>query len=477
MQAAIYTRISKDREGAGLGVERQLGDCQELANQLRWDIVEVFSDNDLSAYNGKHRPGYDALCAALEDGKAQAVIAWHTDRLHRRPIELEAFIDLCERRRIEVRTVRAGHLDLSTPSGRMVARMLGAAARHEVEHMIERQRSAKKQAALAGKFRGCRRAFGYEKDGITTRPEEADAIRDGAKAVLSGASLRQVAREWNAAGLRTSFGDNEFTSREVRRILLRPRNAGISLLDDGTDDKGVPRVKRLDGGQWPKILDVDTYAAVDALLRDPARRIVASSERRHQGSGVYRCGKCGATMIAAAHNKSALGWTRTYTCSATKHLARDAEATDAYIDEIVIGRLSAPDAALVLGGPAAEDVDALHRKRDGLRSRLDALSLMFAAGDIDALQLKKGSDELRRRLDNVEAQLAAARAASAMANVVLAGDDLTEVWASCGPAVRGKVIDALMTVTVLPAARGRKPGGAYFDPETVRIDWKMDFSP
>jgi hypothetical protein len=46
------------------------------------------------------------------------------------------------------------------------------------------------------------------------------------------------------------------------------------------------------------------------------------------------------------------------------------------------------------------------------------------------------------------------------------------VWASCGAEVRGKVISALMTVTVLPAARGPKPGGGYFDPQSVQIDWK-----
>ena len=42
------------------------------------------------------------------------------------------------------------------------------------------------------------------------------------------------------------------------------------------------------------------------------------------------------------------------------------------------------------------------------------------------------------------------------------------------PNVRGKVINALMTVTVLAGARGRKPGGgpAHFDPSLIRIDWK-----
>ena len=41
--------------------------------------------------------------------------------------------------------------------------------------------------------------------------------------------------------------------------------------------------------------------------------------------------------------------------------------------------------------------------------------------------------------------------------------------------MRGKVISAMMSVVVLPATRGRKPGGAYFDPDSVRIDWKSAF--
>ena len=185
-----------------------------------------------------------------------------------------------------------------------------------------------------------------------------------------------------------------------------------------------------------------------------------------------RCGKCGATMIAATHNKSAQGWRRTYTCGAAKHLARDVEHLDALIGELVIARLSQPDASIVLGGPATGDIGALHTEREGLRARLDELAAMFAAGAIDGPQLRRGSDELAKLLDDVEARMKAARAASAVADVVLAGDDLAAVWASCGPTVRGRLISALMIFTVLPAPRGRKPGGAYFDPSSVRIDWK-----
>ena len=130
-RAAIYCRISRDKEGAGLGVDRQEQDCREVAARLAWEVVAVHADNDLSAYSGKPRPGYEALLADLRADVADAVICWHTDRLHRSPVELEEYIAVCDPRAVPTQTVRAGPLDLATPSGRMVARVLGAVARHE----------------------------------------------------------------------------------------------------------------------------------------------------------------------------------------------------------------------------------------------------------------------------------------------------------------------------------------------------------
>ncbi|MHB1491318.1 MAG: recombinase family protein, partial [Cellulomonas sp.] len=56
--AVIYARISQDREGAGLGVERQRQDCQALADKLGWTVAETYIDDDASAYSGKPRPAY-----------------------------------------------------------------------------------------------------------------------------------------------------------------------------------------------------------------------------------------------------------------------------------------------------------------------------------------------------------------------------------------------------------------------------------
>jgi site-specific DNA recombinase len=52
------------------------------------------------------------MLADIEAGKITAVISWHPDRLHRRAIELERYISICERYHVENQTVTAGMLRL-----------------------------------------------------------------------------------------------------------------------------------------------------------------------------------------------------------------------------------------------------------------------------------------------------------------------------------------------------------------------------
>src|SRR6516162_9674816 len=103
--AAIYVRISQDRAGAGLGVERQETECRALAKRQGWAVTEVYCDNDLSAFSGRRRPSYERMLGDIEAGKITAVIAWHPDRLHRRSAELERYIGVCEAHRVENQTV------------------------------------------------------------------------------------------------------------------------------------------------------------------------------------------------------------------------------------------------------------------------------------------------------------------------------------------------------------------------------------
>jgi site-specific DNA recombinase len=463
-KAAIYVRISEDREsrgGAGLGVKRQEDDCRALASRLGWAVVEpIYEDNDVSAYSGKPRPSYRRLLADLRTGVADAVLCWHTDRLHRSPVELEEYIEVCQPREIPTQTVKAGPLDLATPSGRLMARQLGAYARFESEHHSDRAKRARLQAATDGRWIGGLRPFGYGADGMTLIEAEADAIRWMAAEVLAGNSLRSIARKLNAEGTFTSQG-RPWTPRAVALLLQRPRNAGLS------QHQGEP----IGPAKWPAILDSDTWRGVVAVLGDPTRNTTASRARKWLLSGLALCGVCGEPVRSTV---SAWGTRRApaYVCPAG-HVRRNAVELDDYVEATVVERLSRPDAAELLAPDQTGDVAALHAQDAGLRARLDELGRMFGDGMIDALQLASGTASIRTQREAVTEALAASSRGSVLQGVADA-PDVAEVWEGLDLSRRRAIVDVLLQVTILRTKRGgaRRKGETTFDPASVGIEWK-----
>jgi DNA invertase Pin-like site-specific DNA recombinase len=457
--AAIYCRMSEDREGGGLGVDRQREDCEQLAQQLGITVVRVYTDNDLSAYSGKPRPGYQAMLEALRNGTYGAVIAWHTDRLHRRPTELEEYIDVCEPRQIQTRTVKAGSLDLSTATGRMIARQLGVQARYEVERMIERQRRAREQKVQRGEWSGGPRPYGWEKDGVTPVTEEIAVIREAADAVLAGGSIRALAADFNARGLLTSQG-GQWDGGTLTRMLKRSRNAGI--LQHRGEEAGPSK--------WDAALDEPTWRSLRAVLDDPSRIPTASNVRKHLGSGLYLCGVCREPLTSFSKGS---GHPAKYKCRKNNCVLRDLDLLDKWVVWHLLRRLKEPDAAEVFarredGGP---DLKATQQKLTKAREKLDELAAAFGAGEIDMQEWRIAREAARTKKAEAEAILSSAVRVNPIAEL-LSADDMGAAWTAWDLARKRAGIDWAMTVRVLPAKIGRQPGGGYWDPDAVDIKWK-----
>src|SRR5829696_5090802 len=192
--AGIYTRISADPNGHALGVQRQEADARKLCETRGWTVAEVFCDNDRSAFSQrKTRPAYQRMLDAIREDKINIVVAWHPDRLHRQTRELVPFIDLVNAHGVRVETVTAGIYDLSTPSGRMNARIVGSVAEFESEHKGERIRRKLEANAAEGKHHGGSRPYGWRKDGVTLDQEEAAVVREAAAQLAAGESCKAIA--------------------------------------------------------------------------------------------------------------------------------------------------------------------------------------------------------------------------------------------------------------------------------------------
>lgn len=484
MRAAIYARISHDpkatastaddapkRGGDGLGVERQEQDCRELASRLHFEVVRVFVDNDTSAYSGKRRPDFEKMLGAMKNNEFDVLVCWHTDRLYRSMKDLERLIDIAEVTRTSIRTVQSGDIDLSTSAGRMVARILGSVARQDSEHMSERRVRFNIQKAEQGKWATVNRVFGYTMTGEPLEPE-ASAVRAAVADVLNGKSIRKVAMEWNSAGLKTTLAgksqtdphtkkpkviDGTWNSPRVRRLLMNPRYAGLK----------THRGKVLGEGGWTALIDPDTHRGLVAHLSDPSRAINTAFERKYIGAGVYICGRCDGKMRSARPGGRK---TYAYACRDHAHLLRAGEPLDAFVTSVVLGRLSQPDAHLLLEDKRI-DLPALQTERNGVQARMDQLADMFAEGAIDASGLRRGTTTLRTKLAAIDSQLAEAVRTDPIAGLIADRQRVQERWDECSPALRGQIVDALVTVTVLPIPnKDRGPQG--FNPDYVRIEWK-----
>ena len=232
VRAAIYARISQDRSGAQAGVTRQLEDTRKLAADLGWEVVEEFVDNDVSAkqrrwstsqrkFVNTTRPRYEALLDAIREDRVDAVLAWHPDRLYRRIRDLEDLVDMLERNNVEVVTVKAARVNLSTASDRLNARLLGSVAMYESEIKSERvAAAAARRAGRAGSPAACART-GTSRTASRSarmRPAICAAAYQG---ILTGRSLAEVTRRLTAAGSTSSTGQT-WTPQHLRTCCCRP---------------------------------------------------------------------------------------------------------------------------------------------------------------------------------------------------------------------------------------------------------------
>ena len=458
--AAIYTRISRDRQGEGLGVGNQEKACRELCERNGWQVLDVYADNDLSAYSGKARPRYITMLSAIEAGDADMIVAWAPDRLTRSNRELENLIDVVERAHAGIATVEAGLYDLATPAGRMSARVVGSVARFESEQKSARLKLKAAQIASSGKNGGGgSRPFGFEDDRVTIRESEAAVIRLCADRIIAGWTLRGTARQLVDDGVLTVSG-KQWTITSLRRILVAHRTAGIR----------AHRGQAVCAAEWPAILDETTHHQVRAILMDPNRR-PQGAPHKYMLTGFGVCTICEAKLVARPNGRKE----RCYVCAkgigfsgcgGIRQLSETLEqfVTDAVIALVDSGELPKAPAPAV-GSDDHQAIAELQRLDD----ELSALADDYAAGLVPRAAFIKASARLESASVDQRRNLKDSATSGQMSAAVYQDVSLGERWPDMNFDQRRIVLTALIEqVRIAPAVKGRN----FFDPGRVTIVWK-----
>jgi site-specific DNA recombinase len=452
LRSAVYARQSLDRSGEGAAIDRQVADCQRIADQRGWVVVETITDNDMSASTGKPRPGYQRLLSMMRSRSVDAIVVWHVDRLTRRLVDLEEVISICETTGVRLATV-TGDIDLGTDTGRMLARILASVARGEVERKGIRQRRANEQRATGGHMGWTRRPFGYDRqDGaVVVVDREAEALEKAAEFLLAGGTLASAVRVLDERELTTTAG-KPWNVTSLRRALLNPRYSG-RVTYNGAD---------VAAGTWPVILPAEVQERLAERLRDVRRRVQQGTQPKYLLSGLARCGRCGGVMFATTMKNRGTPYMG-YRCISC-YLSRRLDLVDEVVEGVVVARLSRPDAASLFAED--EDVPALRSEAGELRRRRDDLAGLLADGLLSASAVRERSQGLTQKINAIEDRISSVLGESPVAALTSA-DDVSSAWEAMPLRDRKQVVDLLMTVTILPAGKGQR-----FDPEQVQIEWR-----
>jgi hypothetical protein len=305
-----------------------------------------------------------------------------------------------ERRRVEdlfnevhawlVADAFGGRYDLTTADGIKGFRDAINAAEFYSRQLSERLRDHHQVLADAGRDSGGPRPYGFESDRVTVRESEAERVREAARRVVSGHSLRGICADWNARGLKTAQGVPWRPTR-LRRILTNPRYVGLREHQGET----TPAV-------WEAILDRPTFDAVGAILEDPERKTADSTARRRLLTGFLYCKNCGARMYSHGTPSG-----RRYRCQQCNLVSVAADLLDEYVATRANDRR---ELRQIEGGPERQPEpkprDEAAERLAQIEEQLRELGREYAAGRLEMEAFAEASRVLRKERTELRSTVA-----------------------------------------------------------------------
>jgi hypothetical protein len=306
--------------------------------------------------------------ARLESGATDGVVVFDIERFSRQALEGERLIAAAER---GLRVLDSdAEYDLISPSGRKAFRDQMTSAAYYSDRLSSRVKRGKRIKAASGAV-DRKQCYGFDADGVTVRPDEAEVIRECAERLLGGEPQMRIAADLNERGVPAPSG-RPWTSTAIRCSLLRPRNAGL-IVHDG---------EVVDGVRLPAaILDETTWRRVVAMYS--ARRPGRPPSGRYMLTGFLYCELCGHTLGGRPQTGTYRDGTqrRQYWCATSAggcgRIMVDCRAIDAWAGGWAIRELSDPAHASAMELAERE----LEARRSGLADELAEVDALIMALD------------------------------------------------------------------------------------------------
>ena len=448
--AALYARVSSDRQDVDLSISAQLRALRDYAQKNGYIVAREYIDE---AESGRiaDRPEFRKMidAAARPNAAFQEILVWKFSRFTRKREHAVAFKSMLRRKGVRVVSITE-HAD-DTPTGKLMEAIIESLDEFYSENLAQEVTRGMREAASRGFWIGSRTPYGYNRlmvpDGAKKRPTlqpDPDASRvvkrifDMAEA---GTGMLHIARTLNDEGIASPAG-KLWSKNGIHFILRNEVYTGTLIWGANAKDKADPiRIEKA----FPAIISKAKSQRVNRLMRSRAPKI---AHPRRVGStyllsGLVKCHRCNRALSGQDAKSGQFSY---YVCQSIMKRGKDAcdspRLNARRFEELVVGKIRSNVLtegnirALVkvvdeqMDGVAREQrkrLETIEDELEDVKRKLGRIWHFVETTDIDMADASDRIKEHRERQSRLEDAAADARAILSQRRAVL--DDVNTIAA------------------------------------------------
>ena len=345
--AALYARVSSDRQDVDLSVSAQLRALRDHARKNGYMVVGEFVDE---AESGRiaDRPQFRRMIdeATKPEAPFREILVWKFSRFTRKREHAVAFKSMLRRKGVRVVSITE-HAD-DTPTGKLLEAIIESVDEFYSENLAQEVTRGMREASSRGFWISSHAPYGYNRvmvqDGPKKRPTleiDPDASRivkrmfDMAEA---GDGTLEIIRTLNNEGIASPRG-KLWARTSVHNILTNEAYTGTLVWGANAKDNAEPvRVEKA----FPAII---TRAQLQRVGKHLSSRAPKFSHPRRVGSsyllsGLVKCKTCKTPLIGRFAQSGKYSY---YVCQSNIKLGRDACKTPTLnarrFEELVVAKI------------------------------------------------------------------------------------------------------------------------------------------
>jgi DNA invertase Pin-like site-specific DNA recombinase len=305
-RVAAYARVSTDSDEQATSFEAQVDYYTKyIQAKPDWALVEIYTDDGISAVTTKHREGFNRMMRDAAEGKIDLIVTKSVSRFARNTVDSLNAVRKLKEKGIEIFFEKEAIWTLDG-KGELLITIMSSLAQEESRSISANVTWGQRKRFADGKVTMPYKHFlGYERD-TDGKPKivesEAAVVRRIYHFYLNGVTPRKIAQTLTGQGIPTPAGKIEWPISTIMSILQNEKYKGEALLQKTfCVDFLTKKVKKNEGEvkqyyvakSHPAIVEPEVF---DLVQEEIAKNKALGRTRRGEScfSNKIRCGECGA---------------------------------------------------------------------------------------------------------------------------------------------------------------------------------------